>query len=243
LGRAVISSEQPLATGPQPLGAFRVCAYSRPYGGGSRGGDRFRLELGPEGQLCFFMADATGHGEQAAAFWDAYAVDLEPLWRAFVDERQDLEALGRGFNEALCAHKIDAVASQLCMLLGAARPGGALTWANFGYGVHLLPVDADGVWWAEPSRLFGLKLGWIRGEAWLATERALVSNALTDVRRIVLLTDGFLEDDYRDPLATLAGLRVLGERVASLSLAEADEHLRAIPHEEDDASLVIVDRA
>lgn len=118
-----------------------------------------------------------------------------------------------------------------------------MTLANFGYGTHALVRTARGPWWTEAESLFGLKLGWLAGGR-AGIERGFVCNQIDDVERVVLLSDGLLEDDHRDPHGTLAGLAALNRRSCLLPFEQvAATALATAPSPpEDDLTVVVIER-
>mgnify|MGYP001307795402 CR=1 FL=1 len=120
-------------------------------------------------------------------------------------------------------------------------PSPALHVVTWGWGVHALIETARGPWWPPIEERVGLKLGWVHPREWERTPRACPIATVRDVRRVLLLTDGFLGDDHRDPQATLETLRAIGEETARRGEEEALEWLVAAhPPGEDDATAVVV---
>lgn len=237
-------SEDAPARGQERLGPFEVRFAFEPHAGERPGGDRFVVERRVDGALCFAVADATGHGAWGAAFWARHRATFDDGWSRWLAGEIDLRGFARAFNEALRAPgPLDAARSYLCLALGALSPDGALEWANFGWGTHVLPSGPGGPWWQDdPAALFGLKLGWLDGPSWDRLPRAFVLQRVERVRRVVLLTDAFLGDDHADPEATLALVRDLGVRVATLPAAEVVPAVLALPHADDDATVLAIDR-
>jgi len=222
------------------LGAWRARWTSRPWAGEAPGGDRFVLELSAEGGLCFAVADAAGHGARGNALWERHAAVFAAGWRAFVD--------GAGFPELfdpLDASLCEVLEHSLCLTAGRWSPGGALELATCGYGTHALVTTAAGPWWTEAEQLFGLKLGWFGPERRRELPRGLVRNELVGVERVILLSDGLLPDDHRDPEATLSRLEAANARCASLPPAEVISSLleEAPTPPEDDQTVVVLERA
>lgn len=222
---------------------FEVRFAFEPHAGERPGGDRFVVERRADGALCFAVADATGHGAWGAAFWEHHRATFDGLWARWLAGDLDLRGFARAFNEALRAPgPLDAARSYLCLALGALSPGGALEWANFGWGTHVLPSGDAGPWWRDdPAALFGLKLGWLDGPSWDRLPRAFVAHRVEGVRRVALLTDAFLGDDHADPAATLRLVRDLGARVAALPAADVVPEVLALPHADDDATVLSIE--
>jgi hypothetical protein len=218
----------------QNLGPFRLGSFARPFGGGVASGDRFAAVL-REDTLTFLLADAAGHGERGQGFWDRHEGAVVTAWDALVDGPGDLLDLRR-FGQQVNEH-LHAAGDHLCVSVGALSATGRLVFANFGYGTHVLPSGSQGAWWKDdPALLFGLKLGWLSPPQWESTERSFVGHELTDIRRVVALSDGFLGDDHRDPIGTLESLRALGITCAGLSVQAALDVILDRPHDEDDAT-------
>ncbi len=227
---------------PSPEGevcweGLRVAWVFRPLGG-ECGGDGFRLSQSGGG-LSFLIADAPGHGPQAARFWDRHGVGIDAAWAEF--------AAGGSLGELADAVDARLAASgdpedYLCVSPGR-WSGGALAFANCGYGTHTLARTAAGPWWAEPEALFGLKLGWVGPERRNQLPRGLVVNELEGVDRVILMTDALLGDDHADPLGTLEGLRALHERVSALPFEGViPALLESAPEVGDDLTLIVLER-
>lgn len=188
----------------------------------------------------FHVADAAGHGAEGEAVWQRHAAAFQAAWGALIaspGDLGDLRAFGRALNSMF--HPSDAV----CLAVGALTEHGGLRVANFGFGVHVLASGASGPTWADdPASLFGLKLGWLDAERWEATPRAFVATEATGIRRVMLITDGFLGEDHRDPTATLDEVRRLGEACAALPLEDAASRVTELPHDGDDATVLVVER-
>lgn len=223
------------------MGPFAVASYSRPFGGEERGGDRFEVALHPEGKhLLYYLADAAGHGEMGAAFWEAHGARTSELWGELVVAKPGLEALRR-FTTALNAHLNPE--AHLCLTVGALSADGVLRFTTCGFGAHTVPIADGRAWWSEdPGHLFGLKLGWVDPPRWAVLPRARVENEVEGVTRVLLFSDGFLEDDHADPVGALERVGALGDASATESQAMVVARFQAIPHDHDDAALVVIDR-
>ncbi|MBL4847033.1 MAG: hypothetical protein JKY65_16050 [Planctomycetes bacterium] len=224
------------------LAPFRAALFARPYKDGGASGDRVALHV--EGaRALFLVADAAGHGERGEAFWDRHQAIVMGAWQELLESAgtlPDLRGLGATLNAAL--HE---AGDHLCLSVGVLEANGVLRFANFGYGTHVLPVTTEGSWWREdPAELFGLKLGWLPSPAWNKNPRAFVGHELSDTKSLVSLSDAFLGDDHRDPIATLESLPRLSGACAGLAPAAAVEEARRLPHDDDDATVLalVLDR-
>lgn len=210
-------------------------------------GDSFVLEES-DGCITFAIADAAGHGEQAALFWDKFGEVFQDCWNQFlvgfesIDER--LQAFADTLNEALySASHPELISNHLCLAIGEWSDDGSLAWANFGYGSHVLPRTKAGGWWAAPEMLFGLKLGWISSSMRSKMPRAFVMNRAIDVDRVILMTDAFLGDDYDDPNQTLLELGQLNDKLAVLPFEQAKEKVLSLDEAPtDDVTLLVMER-
>ncbi len=180
---------------------FRVAWYSRPSGG-ERGGDRIAAAPDPEGGLRFYVADATGHGELGAGFWRRNAAAFDEAWVA----RGDLRSFVLGMNDRLAA-----AGEQLCLAAGRLDPAGGLSFVVHGYGVHVLGAG-------PPVRRFGPKLGWFESSRW--GPGGYVEHVATGVRRVIVISDGWLGDDFADPPATLRLVEAMGEALRDVPLED-----------------------
>ncbi|MCO5169056.1 MAG: hypothetical protein M9894_22160 [Planctomycetes bacterium] len=104
--------------------------------------------------------------------------------------------------------------------------------------MHVLAPGLDGL---PPDERFGLELGWLDPARWEVSSRAFVARRLPGVTRVVALSDGFLGDDHADPAATLALVDALGRRLAPLSPDAALAAVRDLPHDDDDATALVLD--
>lgn len=212
------------------LGSFAAHTFFRPSGAPA-GGDRFGLREGGGGALEFFHADAAGHGAIGARFWTEHRTAFDRIWAGGgcpADLASDL-------NDALVGRS-----AHLCLTLGRWEPDGALEFGVFGYGNHAIVRTPVGPW-RPAGRAIGLKLGWFESARWPPDAR--IVHRVPDARRIVLLCDGFLGDDHRDPPATLALVDSLAERVGDRPAPEvADIVLAAGCVSGDDLSLLVLDR-
>lgn len=225
------------------LSSCRIEIFFKPYGG-EHGGDRFSLALASAGKLFFYIADATGHGPKAYEFWQYHRPQFDAYWRNFCDGcggENDVKKFAAEVNELLWQRH--AQEDQLCMLTGVWLANQELYFANFGFGTHILVQTQAGLWWTNPEKSFGLKLGWALCKNWEKLARAFVPHAVPQVQRLILLTDAFLGDDYAAPLETLKNLRQLAETVVRLPGEEIIPHfLKHCPHQDDDATLVVLER-
>jgi hypothetical protein len=227
------------------LGPYRAAAYAQPAGGTARGGDRFGIWLSQSEDLFFYLADAPGHGERGAAFWNMHDKAFQRYWEAFTSARPSsdhIREFARGLNDHLCGEG-DRRAAFLCLLFGVLLRRGRLLFANCGYGNHALIATAKGAWWpARSGQLFGLKLGWVPNATWDSLEESFVMHDIDGVRRCVLITDGFLGDDHADPEETLKLIQKLAVRCASGPANMVIPILREFPHDKDDATVVLMER-
>lgn len=230
------------------MSSFRRVSWTRGAGGGVESGDRLRLELDPGGALRGFLADASGHGAQGEAFWVGQGDLVLGAWSAHLARSPGPEALrelGRELNAGLYTAALEtpgAGSPYLALLALAWLPGGALHLVTWGWGVHALVETAGGTWWPPVEERVGLKLGWLGPAAWERTSRACPLARLEGARRVLLLSDGFLGDDHRDPAATLELLREIGRETAGRAPEAAIEWLRAThPPDEDDATAAVIE--
>ncbi len=238
MSAAEIGSNDLSASAAATLGSWEVRWFLAPHGGAERGGDRFFLSE-REGVVWFLLADAAGHGHAAEAFWEVHGEAIHRAFRAMtnaaLESRPPLDRLRQfaaDVNESLAGRcRSDALPAHLCASVGVLRQDGVLSWANFGYGTHVLARTANGLAWSKPERLIGLKLGWLDPKDWNQAPRAFLANDARLVDRVVLLTDGFLPDDHRDIDGTFERLRRLGE---SCSLLPANQ---VVPHVLENCSL------
>ena len=229
------------------LGAWRVGVLFEPAGE-APGGDRFALSSAPSGALAFYLADATGHGQKGAQFWQDFdSLFLEP-WRRFASEPTEhtLVEFARELNDTLHRerpHRGGAPSSsQLCLVAGWLSRQGMLVFANFGLGIHVVPATTEGP--CMPSEAsFGLRLGWVSSHEWPRYEKALVVQRISGVRRLWLASDAFFGDDHWDPEAAFRLVRELGRNIADLTIEDALSHVNRLPHSGDDATFVILEPA
>jgi len=242
------SGDVPLR-GNATIGGWDVRWLSEPHGGAEFGGDRFVL-IDRDGDLWFLLADATGHGRAGEPLWEAHGESIYAALReatagglASRSSEERITEFAARVNERLVgASSTDEHWPHLCASVGLLTPDGSATWANFGYGTHVLALTPGGVAWNDPERLFGIKLGWLDPNQWRRAPRAVVVNQARSVDRLVLLTDGFLPDDHCDIDATLAKLRAVGEPCRGLRRDEVIPHvLTECPHDHDDATLLVVE--
>ncbi len=227
------------------LRPFVIEYYFRPHGGQGAGGDRFAVCLHEGGGLWFYMADAAGHGAPGARVWEAVRVDFDEHWRELAEglpSEEDLVHFVTRVNDALTASQ-EFRALHLCVVVGALSANGRLMFGTFGYGAHAMVDTGKGVWQPAPEAAFGLKLGWIPSERWLQIPGACIIHRVDQVKRVVLMTDGFLSDDYVDVHKTLRLVSDLGNVCTRLPLAEIVPYFAGVPHDKDDASLVAVEVA
>ncbi len=232
--------------GQAALAQFNLGYYFKPFQNALYGGDRFGCALTREGNLAWYIADATGHGEYGAKFWEQQAEIWNELWQQFLQKSNPPEAiyeLARVFNEHLHQAILSHSTLQTCLGIGVWSPSGQLVFANFGYGTHILPQSSTNIWWMDQSdRIFGLKLGWLAPLQWANTPRAFILHEVLDIQRLILCTDSFLEDDYRDPQQTLSMVKNMSHTSQSLSFnAIIPYFLQHFPHEEDDTTLVVIE--
>lgn len=220
-------------------GRFQGEARLHPHRGGPLSGDRYGVRA-VDGALLFYVADAAGHGERGHAVWREHGPSFEDAWRDLAHGPCGLAEL-RGFGRRINA--LLQPDDSICLAAGLLEESGLLRFANFGYGVHVLPSGGRGAWWHEdPLGLFGLKLGWLDPVAWEDTRRAFIAHEVWDVDRIMVLTDGFFDEDHADVDETLSEIRRLGASCARLALDEAVARVAARPHSHDDATLLAIER-
>lgn len=217
---------------------YRVRAYARPHGGRPHGGDRLAVQATAAG-LVFAVADAAGHGPAGQQFWDRWETALAARWRTLCAgpcEIEDLHRFARDVNDEL-----HDAGDHLALAVGALGPHGRLRHAVCGYGVHVLASARGSRIGPPPSAAaFGLKLGWFATPEWDGTGRAFVGHERPGVRQVVVLTDGFLGEDHRDVARTLRELGELGATCARLDAGAALDHVRALPHGGDDATVLVL---
>ncbi len=226
---------------PQPLRIppYRGWAFARPCEPGSTGGDRLAASVTDAG-LVFLVADAAGHGARGQRFWDQAGPCVGVHWERLLRTGcalEDLEAFARGLNADLYRE-----GEHLALAVGALGTDGHLRHATCGYGVHALPSGPDGARWPESTEpVVGWKLGWFSTEEWVAAERAFVGRELQGISRVVVLSDGFLGEDHRDTEQTLQTVKDLGRDCARLDARRAVERIRALPHADDDATVLALE--
>jgi len=207
----------PRAEGSRVLGGWRAEWIFRPHDGAARGGDMVRVATGAGAALYFALADAAGHGAVGAGLWARHGAFFADLWDSFLAGGGP-EAVVDPLDARLVASGCDG--DTLCLTLGRWEPDGRLEFVTCGFGTHALVRTARGPWWTEPARLFGLKLGWLGPAERKSLGRGLVCHLVEGVDRVVLLTDGVLVDDHRDPERTLAGLAAMNRRCAALGFEQ-----------------------
>lgn len=241
--RDLLSDSLTSNRGEVALGSFRAEYYFKHHGGSPEGGDRFAACLRGGSHLWFYMADASGHGSRGGRFWRECRDRFDNHWQALAassPSQEGLERFAAGVNGDLAARS-DLPAPHLCLTVGALHTAGQLTIGTFGYGAHALVVTAEGVWRAAPERAFGLKLGWVSSERWQQIPGSCMIHRVENVKRLMLLTDGFLGDDYADVESTLRLVDDLGIACSSLPRAEVVRFFERLPHDQDDASLMVVE--
>jgi hypothetical protein len=251
VGAAVICSDELPPRGATTIGSCDVRWFHAPHGEAERGGDRFII-IDSDGELWFLLADAAGHGRSAEVLWDNHGDVIHAALREAADscsKTRTLEERIRGFGAQINEHLAGTSwtgehPSHLCASVGAFTRDRTATWANLGYGTHVLALTPDGLVWNEPERLFGLKLGWLDPDDWSRAPRAVVANEARLVERLVLLTDGFLPGDHHDVDGTLAKLQLLGESCSGLAQDQVVQHvLNECSCGHDDATLLVIERS
>jgi hypothetical protein len=86
-----------------------------------------------------------------------------------------------------------------------------------------------------------MKLGWLDSKRLLSTPGSLGIREVSDVRQVVLLSDGFLGDAHENPKETLRFVADLAERCSRVDFQEVLPMITALTHESDDASVVVVE--
>lgn len=89
---------------------------------------------------------------------------------------------------------------------------------------------------------FGLRLGWIPSSEWPRIERSLVIRRITGVHRLWLASDAFFGDDHWDPDGALGRVTELSDILEGLSIEDSLHHVGSLPHSDDDATFVILER-
>jgi hypothetical protein len=168
--------------------------------------------------LLFHLADGAGHGARGAAVWEPCREAFEAAWECLRPGAAELRALAVGLN-----HSLHASGGSACLVAGQLDPRGSLRFAALGWGTHALVVTEEGPWRPpQPVGACGLKVGWLSPSAWEAQPGAFVVHEVPAVRRLVLISDGLLEDDHRDPEATWTHL---AELCAGVAQAEPEQVL------------------
>ncbi|BBM81957.1 SpoIIE family protein phosphatase [Candidatus Uabimicrobium amorphum] len=209
------------------------------------GGDRFAIDVNCDGHLCFYIADATGHGHWAQQLWDQCRQEFDSEWHNFLQtsfSSQNLYEFCRKINFILRKYK-EKCDTQLCIAF-AALCGNELTFANFGYGTHVLIQQQGQTLWQPPSSQpsFGLKLGWFDEDIWKSSSRAFVCHTAKDVKRCILMTDSFLGDDFANPQQTMLDISQMNQQCLSLQFNEVVPYfLNTFAHDGDDMSLVVIE--
>jgi len=228
--------------GRAELRPFSVEYYFKPFQEGAESGDRFTLRLHEEGSLYFYVADAAGHGRAGARIWEVGRAAFDKEWDRlaagpYSDDR--LLDFASRINDLL-ASAGDERALHVCLVVGSLSSTGNLSFATFGYGAHALVSTFQGAWRAPSEKAIGMKLGWMPSESWRRIPNACVVHRVDHVRRLTLFTDAFLGDNYADVSGTLGVLRDLGELCQRSSPTEIVSHFQAMPHDQDDATLLVV---
>lgn len=222
---------------------WQVECYFEAYKEEFPGGDRFAIVKVGE-VIYFYIADATGHGYYAAEFWKKHGEYFDENWQQFIHKPFSRDALYQftlEFNTRLTVEK--DYGAQLCIAIGMIH-GETVSFANFGYGTHLLIRQNGNAWKAKSEQeLFGLKLGWAQSEMWKRIPRAFVYQTIDNVDRVVLMTDCFLEDDFRDPSNTLKSIEAMNTHICALEFSQVRPYFfNTFSYSEDDASLVVIER-
>jgi len=231
------------------LGPWNVIAMFEPWHGETPGGDRYGIELAPDGSLVFFLADATGHGERGNRFWTAFWPVFEIAWTEFVRSpgSDSLGRLLRHLNDELYGLSAEPPSpgfqSQLCMAAGWIDAARTLRFANCGLGIHVLPVNHEGLNWWPFEQSFGLRLGWLPSGDWEQQERSLLFHEVVRLSGLTVIGDAFFGDDHQDPEGVLASVQRFGEEHAGLPMPRVMEEIRTLPHGDDDATAFLVEFA
>lgn len=223
---------------------FESTGFFLPYEGATFGGDAFALV--EKKQFCYFyIADATGHGEEGALFWKEIRFFFEELWTDFIQQEPTADVFQK-FAEKLNVFLVsDATPlpknkTQLCLTIGVFATDGTLDFIPFGYGTHLL---AQGEVAYPVARRFGLKLGWFSNTQRASMQVPLVFH-FEAIKRIILMTDGGLGEDHLNPQATLDFLDEMNRDSFSFSLLETSSFLQHTFRnaKEDDLTWLILER-
>ena len=193
------------------------------------------------------MADATGHGRRGARFWESFATTFDDSWLRFASEpsERSLSLFASEVNDALHQRQRDgdeASSSQLCLGTGWISDQGALVFASFGLGVHVVPITASGVWSNRPRVSFGFRLGWVPSKDWPRFEGAFAIHHVSGVQRLCLASDAFFGDDHFDPEGALKQVEGLGRTAAVLTIEDTLSYVTRLPHAGDDASFVVLEQ-
>ncbi len=242
MSKSICSDEQKCPLQSFSLSSWNIQTFFQPFSGQHPGGDRFGLGYNTNEQLCFYIADATGHGEWAARFWEKHRKLFDHLWEEFLSSPGEVSDIYK-FSSTLNASLIEdsSEQSQICLAIGSITNQGKLSFANFGYGVHLLIRVNGDPYKGEAKEMFGLKLGWASSGMWKTIPRAFVSHKMEKVDRLILMTDCFLGDDFRDPIKTLKQIEEMNSQCSQLEENQIIDYFRDnFPSEGDDASLLVI---
>lgn len=235
------SNQQKKDTNTLNLGPFEIHSFFQPLG--DRGGDSFSLSY-REGNLYFYIADATGHGGRGAAFWDRQGQSFDCLWEGWISSAPDSQGLYHFIFHL--NHILESSLNhddQPCLAAGVWKNTGEVLWVNCGYGTHILATTKEGPYWKSPEEMFGLKLGWIPPSLWQENPRAYIENQATSVERILLMSDGFLGDDFADLSKTLTQIQQIHQHTDALPPSDIIPYfLKNFSCNGDDATLIIIER-
>ena len=221
---------------------YKIHCFFQAYQNQFPGGDRFSISVSADGVLCFYIADATGHGDYASETWRHCTVEFDTIWKGFLHKNSTLSNLQNLSSQVnnLLYRKKDSCNSQLCIAFGILRHN-HLWFSNHGYGTHAL-VQSHGraVKLSEP--LFGLKLGWVDEKTRTASPRGNHKVQVEHTTRLILITDSFLEDDFKHPQKTLKDIEKMNERSLSLEFKEVIPFLLDnYTHDKDDTSVIVIE--
>lgn len=223
------------------LGTYRLAYLFQPYLA-NRGGDRFACHISPAGDLLFYIADASGHGQYAAQFWDKHQNTFDRLWHVLTENlyaQNSMKNFASKFNEYLFEQDSLDHTSQMCLSVGILSSQGHICFSNFGYGTHVLVQNREGAW--QPGQpMFALKFGWLLPKQW---EKSFFQHTVTGVKRLILMSDAFLGDDYLDVNATIQLIADTNRTCVSLPCEKIiDYFCQNLPHGQDDTTLLVVER-
>lgn len=212
LQRALLPRRPPLCAGLTAAWEFWPCQ--------TLGGDIFDVFAAPDGRLCFYMLDVSGHGVPSALLTFSIAQSLSRPGREEVLAGEDRYAPGRVAARLEEAFPLERFDKFFTIFYGLMDPvAGRLTYVNAGHPPALL-LQADGGLRKLPATAAMIGVGAVS-----ETDQAEVAVSPGD--RLALYTDGLLE--YTDPAGEMFGERRFLELIGACgrrSLADMFQEVR-----------------